>query len=441
MSKKIVILGAGKSSSFLIKYLYENKNELDISLKIVSDYRPNYIDDFEEINFLSLDIKDKEKLLEVIQDSFIVVSLLPPFLHFEIAEICSDNKINMITASYLDEKIKTLEKKFIENNCFLFMEMGLDPGIDHMSAMKIIDKLSESKKIIEFESYTGGLVKLDKVNNPWGYKFTWNPMNVILAGAEGANYLKGGLKKSISYNKIFKDFKSIIIPGDEGFEGYPNRNSLKYKNLYKLKDVKTLKRGTLRYKGFCETWSLLIDLGLTSNTKTLSNNKEMTFFDFFNHRIKAKNHKDLIKFLDVKYGIKKTSQVYKNLEWSGFFSNKKIQIKQGNISDFLLSVLMDKWTLSDGDIDLIVMTHSLVYESEEKQNKIFSYLKIEGEDNVYTAMSKTVGLPIAVLIEHIIKNRIYKKGIHLPFSKDIYEPILEKLKKLGIEFTEIETNI
>ena len=441
MSKKIVILGAGKSSSFLIKYLYNNRNELDISLNIASDYRPKYIHDFEEISFINLDIKNKEKLLQVIENSFIVVSLLPPFLHFEIAEICSYNKINMITASYLDDKIKTLEKTFIDNNCFLFMEMGLDPGIDHMSAMKMIDKLSASNKIIEFESYTGGLVKLDKENNPWGYKFTWNPMNVILAGADGASYLKDGVNKSIPYKKIFKDFTSIVIPGEEGFEGYPNRNSLMYKDLYKLKDIKTLKRGTLRHKGFCETWSLLIELGLTSNTKTLYNNKKMTFFDFFNHKIKAKSIEDLIKYLDKKHGIKRTSLVYKNLEWSGFFSNKKIPIVEGKISDFLLAVLMDKWTLSDGDIDLIVMTHSIVYESEEKQNKILSYLKIEGEDNVYTAMSKTVGLPIAVLIEHIIKNKIQKKGIHLPFSKDIYEPILKKLKKLGIEFTEIETNI
>ena len=274
MSKKIVILGAGKSSSFLIIYLYNNRNELDFSLNIASDYRPKYIDDFEEISFINLDIKDKEKLLKVIQDSFIVVSLLPPFLHFEIAEICSYNKINMITASYLDDKIKTLEKTFVDNNCFLFMEMGLDPGIDHMSAMKMIDKLSVSNKIIEFESYTGGLVKLDKENNPWGYKFTWNPMNVILAGADGANYLKDGVNKSIPYEKIFKDFTSIVIPGEEGFEGYPNRNSLMYKDLYKLKDIQTLKRGTLRHKGFCETWSLLIELGLTSNSKTLYNNKK-----------------------------------------------------------------------------------------------------------------------------------------------------------------------
>ena len=441
MSKKIVILGAGKSSSYLIKYLYDKRKELNISLNVFSDYRPSYIDEFNEINFTILDIKDKEKLIQILKGTYIVVSLLPPFLHFEIAEICSKNKINMITASYLDEKIKTLEKSFIENDCFLFMEMGLDPGIDHMSAMKMIDKLNKSNKIIEFESYTGGLVKLDKKNNPWGYKFTWNPMNVILAGAEGAKYLKEGISKSISYDEIFKDLTSINIPENEYFEGYANRDSLKYKSLYNLNDIKTLKRGTLRHKGFCETWSLLIDLGLTSNSKTLCNDNEMTFFNFFNYNIKAEDCNGLKKVLDEVYGIKKDSQVFKNLEWSGFFSNKKISIKEGKFSDFLLSILMDKWTLSKGDIDLIVMTHTFVYKSEKKINKLISYLRIEGEDNIYTAMSKTVGLPMAVLIEHILKNGIDKKGIQLPFTKDIYNPILKKLKKLGIDFKEIEINI
>ena len=441
MSKKIVILGAGKSSSYLIKYLYDKRKELNISLNVFSDYRPSYIDEFNEINFTILDIKDKEKLIQILQGTYIVVSLLPPFLHFEIAEICSKNKINMITASYLDEKIKTLEKSFIENDCFLFMEMGLDPGIDHMSAMKMIDKLNKSNKIIEFESYTGGLVNLDKKNNPWGYKFTWNPMNVILAGAEGAKYLKEGISKSISYDEIFKDLTSINIPENEYFEGYANRDSLKYKSLYNLNDIKTLKRGTLRHKGFCETWSLLIDLGLTSNSKTLCNDNEMTFFNFFNYNIKAEDCNGLKKVLDEVYGIKKDSQVFKNLEWSGFFSNKKISIKEGKFSDFLLSILMDKWTLSKGDIDLIVMTHTFVYKSEKKINKLISYLRIEGEDNIYTAMSKTVGLPMAVLIEHILKNGIDKKGIQLPFTKDVYNPILKKLKKLGIDFKEIEINI
>tara|TARA_B100000475_G_scaffold199341_1_gene181477 strand:- start:1877 stop:3202 length:1326 start_codon:yes stop_codon:yes gene_type:complete len=441
MSKKIVILGAGKSSSYLIKYLYDKRKELDIYLNVFSDYRPTYIDEFNELNFTVLDIKDKEKLIQILQGTYIVVSLLPPFLHFEIAEICSENKINMITASYLDDKIKKLEKSFIENDCFLFMEMGLDPGIDHMSAMKTIDKLNKSNKIIEFESYTGGLVKLDKKNNPWGYKFTWNPMNVIMAGVEGAKYLKEGISKSISYDEIFKDLTSINIPENEPFEGYANRDSLKYKSLYNLNDIKTLKRGTLRHKGFCETWSLLINLGLTSNSKTLYNDNEMTFFDFFNYNIKAEDYNGLKKVLDEVYGIKKDSQVLKNLDWSGFFSNKKISLKEGKFSDFLLTILMDKWTLSKGDIDLIVMTHTFVYKSEKKINKLISYLRIEGEDNIYTAMSKTVGLPMAVLIEHILKNGIDKKGIQLPFNKDIYNPILKKLKKLGIDFKEIEINI
>ena len=441
MTKKIVILGAGKSSSYLVKYLYLKRIELDISISIVSNKYSNYLDEFESIDYQNIDINNSSKLISVIEKTYILISMLPPFMHFKIAKICSDNGVNMITASYLNDEIKSLEKSFKKNNSFLFMEMGLDPGIDHMSAMKTIDNIKDKGDILEFESYTGGLVKYDKKLNPWGYKFTWNPMNVILAGNEGAIYLRDNEKITIPYNNIFKDISIIKLSDGETYEGYPNRDSIKYKELYNLNQIKSLKRGTLRNKSFCKTWSLLIDIGLTDNLNKINNSNNMSYFDFFNYNIKAKNFDELKQILNKEYDISPKSQEFKNLEWSGFFSNKLIEIKNGTFSDFLLSILKDKWTLEKTDVDVIVMVHLFIYKSKNKLKKLMSYLKIEGEDNIYTAMSKTVGLPIVALIEYLISTNFNQSGIHLPFDKKIYEPVLKKLNELNINFTEKEINI
>ena len=440
MPKKILIIGAGKSSPYLIRYLYKNQNLLDISLEIVSNERPIFISHFPNINFNKIDILNKKDISFKIKSSFIVVSLLPPFLHYEIAKLTSDLGVNMITASYLDDKIKSLNKNFIDNNCFLFMEMGLDPGIDHMSAMSIINKLEMKSKILEFESYTGGLMKFDPIKNPWGYKFTWNPMNVILAGKDNAKYLKNNIEVNTPYKKIFQDYTNIEIPNHGNFEGYPNRNSMQYINLYNLKDVRSLKRGTLRHKGFCKAWNAIINSGLTKTFKNKTKfSRDLTYFQFLNQNIKAKSKKDLKKILEAKYDIKSDSIEFKILEWSGLFSDKKVNglLFESN-NEILLEIMKDRWTTDKNDIDLVVMYHSIIYEINKKERKIISYLNIEGDDNIYTAMSKTVGLPIAILIEEIIKNNLQYKGINLPFDSKIYDPILEKLKSYGIKFIEKE---
>ena len=441
MTKKIVILGAGKSAPYLIRYLYSQRSKLGISLSIISNVEPIYINEFKDISYHNIDINDKIKLVENLNYSYIVVSLLPPQLHFEVAKICSELGINMITASYLDEKIKSLDNTFRNNNSFLFMEMGLDPGIDHMSAMKMINKLRTKSKILEFESYTGGLIKYDEKENPWGYKFTWNPMNVILAGSDNAYYLKDNIEKFIPYKEIFQDFSLIDIPETGEFEGYPNRNSLIYKELYSLDDVRTLKRGTLRYNGYCKAWNALIHLGLTDNSKYVSNLERMSYYDFFNHKIKAKNLDDLKVILKNRFNINYNSREFRNIKWSGFLSDKKIYMKKSKCSEILLHILKDKWTLHKNDIDLIAMYHSFIYEEDNKEKKIISYLKLEGEDSIYTAMAKTVGLPIAILIEHIIISNKKFRGINLPFNRDIYEPVLKKLEKLGVVFKDKEISI
>ena len=440
MTKKIVLLGAGRSSSYLIKYLYNYRLQLNISLVIISDIQPTFLNDYSDIKFMSININDSDNINSIIKNSFLVVSMLPPGFHFKIAKICSDLGINMITASYLDNNIKSLEKSFIKNKCFLFMEMGLDPGIDHMSAMKIINDLKKDSQILEFESYTGGLIKDNYKKNPWGYKFTWNPSNVVLAGIDNARYIEKGRLKFIPYNNLFKDHKEIII-NNKIYEGYPNRDSVKYKKLYGLKNIKTLKRGTLRNKSFCNTWDIIVNIGLTNNKIEIKNSNKMTFFDFFNLNLKAKSLDHLNSVLERDFNIKPSSYEYKNLKWSGFFSNKILRLDKGFASDFLFEILNDKWNLKSKDIDLIIMYHSFIFKKNNNLKKLTSFLKVEGEDNVNTAMSKTVGMPIALLIEQIIIKKYKKPGIHLPFDQEIYIPLLSKMSNLGLVFEEKITSI
>ena len=440
MTKTITILGAGKSSYNLVSYLHKNQDRIGINIKIISNQPPKYKIDFQKIDFQKIDTNNNSQISKQIKSSFIVVSLLPPKLHYQIALICSSYKINMITASYLDEKIKSLEKKFKKNNCFLFMEIGLDPGLDHLSAKKDIDDLNKKGKILGFESYTGGLIKKNK-ENPWGYKFTWNPMNVITAGVDGAKYLDNSKIIDVPYNKIFSSVKHINFKDSDLYEGYPNRDSLKYRSLYELEDVKTLKRGTLRHPGFCKSWNILVNLGLTENTYPIKNTKILTYLDFFKYNLNLKNNEDIKEYIQKKFSIKNDSKEFKNLNWLDLFSNNKFLNKSKKASHLLLEILSNKWKLKKDDIDIVVMYHSFIYKENNFLKKKESFMKIEGKNNLETAMSKTVGLPIALLIELIITKDLKFNGVLLPFDKTIYNPMLKKLRYNGIIFNHRTSNI
>lgn len=440
MTKTITILGAGKSSYNLVSYLSKNQERIGIDIKVISNQTPKYINDFQKIDFQKIDINDNSQISKQIKSSFIVVSLLPPKLHYQIALICSSHKINMITASYLDEKIKSLEKKFKKNNCFLFMEIGLDPGLDHLSAKKDIDDLNKKGKILGFESYTGGLIKKNK-ENPWGYKFTWNPMNVITAGVDGAKYLDDGKIIDVPYDKIFSSVKNIKFKNSDLYEGYPNRDSLKYRSLYKLENVKTLKRGTLRHPGFCKSWNVLVNLGLTDDFNTIKNPKLETYFDFFNYKLNLSDFEKVKKYIKKNFLIESDSKEFKNLNWLGLFSNYKLLNRSKKASHLLMEILKNRWKLKKDDIDIVVMYHSFIYKENNHFKKKESFMKIEGKNNLETAMSKTVGLPIALLIELIIKKNLEFKGVFLPFDEIIYNPLLSKLEDNGITFNHSTSNI
>ena len=440
MTKTILILGAGKSAFNLISYLSYNSQKLKIKIKLISDKTPEYINEIKKIQFLTIDINDKTQISSQIKKAHIVVSLLPPSLHYKVALMCLEYSVNMITASYLDDNIKSLDKKFKKKSCFLFMEMGLDPGIDHLSAKKVIDNLNKKGKIMSFESYTGGLMKKDD-KNPWGYKFTWNPMNVIKAGLEGANYLKNGDLINIPYEKVFSDLKKIHLSKSKTYEGYPNRDSLKYKNLYGLENINTLIRGTLRHPGFCKAWNILINLGLTDDSRFFQKEGKVSYFDFFKHKIDLESYESVINHIIEMFSIDKNSQALKNLSWSNFFSKKKISLRNKKPSEVLLEILKENWSLERHDIDLVVMYHSFLYREKNDLKRLESFMSLEGISNYDTAMSKTVGLPIALLIETIIIKNLKFKGVLLPFEKNLYDPLLQKLNNNGIVFENRTTKI
>ena len=422
MLNRILIIGAGKSSPFLIEYLYERRFNLNIDLTVLADKKPDYfVKNFKDLNFIKVNINDSNVLKGLVDKSYIVISLLPPTLHFKIAQICSEVGVNMITASYLDENIKKLHDSFLKNDSFLFMEMGLDPGIDHMSAMKVIDELKITSKILEFESYTGGLIDYDKEENPWGYKFTWNPMNVILAGSDDAYYIENYKKVFVPYTKLFKNIKDINIPGVGYFEGYPNRDSLKYKDLYKLDNIKNLRRGTLRNKSFCGSWNIFVQLGLTDNDFVINNAHKMSHFDFFSMKKFSKDKSSFLRFIQDEYNLENDCDEIKNLKWIGMFSDEKISLSSGTSAEILLHIINKKWTLNDNELDLdqpisdffpgfyksgkdtITIRHLLIHESGlSAYHRYFLESKYKGRGDI---------------LENIINRRLtYSPGAEYKYS-------------------------
>ena len=437
MTKKILILGAGKSSIRLIKYLSNLSNKLDIKIIVaaldVSYFKKN---PFKNIFPTFLDVNDKDKLIQSIESSFIVVSMLPAFLHYKIAELCSFKGKNLITASYLTPEIKTLESKFLKKNCFLLMEMGLDPGIDHMSAISILDKY-KNYKIKSFESYTGGLLTPNDSFNPWQYKFTWNPRNIILAGKEGATYLKNKKKIVLSYNEIFQNINLIKIPGLGTFEGYANRDSIKYKDIYNLTDVNTLIRGTLRNKGFCSSWDIILKLGLTDSKNYLNDVSNMSHKSFSTSKIYNQKTQNIKSLISNHYNKNIISEEIKLLDWLGLFSSEEIGLKKGTYAEILEHILKKKWTMKKNDTDRVVMFHRFKFIKNAKEKTLTSFFHIDGNNNIDTAMAKSVGLPIGIFIKQVLLGKISFSGIKLPTSPAIYEPVLKELKKFNIIFKEL----
>lgn len=442
--KLISIIGAGRSASSLITYLLERTAKYDWQIKVYDqdlDLAKSKIAGHSEASAHQIDIQNKSARVELIQESDIVVSMLPASMHVDVAKECIAYKVPMVTASYVSDEMRELNEEAKDAGIVLMNEVGVDPGIDHMSAMKMIDEARGSGATLKlFESFTGGLLAEEsEKDNPWKYKFTWNPRNVVLAGAGGAvKFKQEGKYKYIPYSQLFRRTELFSINGHGKFEGYPNRDSLKYRSEYGLQSIPTIFRGTLRRPGFCRAWDAFVKLGMTDDSYTLENSAEMTYRDFVNLFL-AYNPNDSVELKLMHYlGIPQDSNIMEKLKWTGMFSDTKINLPNATPAKILELILKDKWTLLEDDRDMIVMYHKLGYELNGVNKMIESSMVVEGEDKVNTAMSKTVGIPVAIATKLILQGVINLKGVQIPIHPNIYNPMLKELEKHGITFKEKE---
>ena len=441
--KKIVIFGAGRSSTSLIEYLLSIAEEQNLLITLL-DYNEELAKSkinnhkFGEAHFI--DANNPNERLKFIKESQLVISMLPAHMHLGIVKDAIHEKVHVITPSYVTEEIRSLNVDAQNNDVLILNEMGLDPGIDHMSAKKIIDEIEDNGgKLTGFESFTGGLVAPESDDNPWNYKFTWNPRNVVLAGQGGAaKFIQEGKYKYIPYNKLFRRTEIIEIEGFGKFEGYANRDSLRYRSVYGLNEIPTMYRGTLRKIGFCRAWNVFVQLGLTDDSYVIEGSENMTNRDFINSFLAYNPHDSVELKLRHYLGIEQDDYIWEKLVWLGLFEDKKIGLKNATPAQILQKILQNKWSLREEDKDMIVMWHKFNFSQKGVDKEIRSHMVYIGKDTQFTAMSDTVGLPLGIAAKLLLSGKIKNRGVKLPIEREIYLPVLSELEQLGITFEEKE---
>ena len=440
--RNILIIGAGRSATYLIDYLLEKSSSEnlhitigDLSAELAAKKTKNH----PNARAIAFDTFDPEQRKKEISRADIIISMLPAHLHYEVAKECIVYKKNLVTASYISPAMAELDAQVKEAGLVFMNECGLDPGIDHMSAMKVIDEIRDKGgKIILFESFCGGLVAPESDNNLWNYKFTWNPRNVVLAGQGGAAmFIQEGTYKYIPYNKLFRRTEFMEVEGYGRFEGYANRDSLKYRSVYGLDNALTLYRGTLRRVGYSKSWNMFVTLGMTDDSYAMENSETMSYRDFTNSFLPY-HPTDSVE-LKLRHILKIDQD---DIQWDKlqeldlFNPNKIVGLRNATPAQILEKILSDKWTLDQEDKDMIVMYHKFGYELNGKKEQIDSTMVCLGENQTYTAMAKTVGLPVAIAALQILNGKITTPGVQLPINKEVYGPILTELESYGIRFHE-----
>ena len=443
--KQILILGAGRSSSSLIQSLLVDATQYNWTVvvgDINEELAQSKIADHPKAKAIRFDIFDTATAGDMIAESDLVISMLPASFHIHVAKVCAEHGITMLTASYVSPEIKALSPQFEEKGALLVMEMGLDPGIDHMSAMKVLDRIKESgHELTAFETFTGGLIAPSEEDNPWQYKFTWNPRNVVLAGQGNVKFIQEGRYKYIPYHKLFERTEVIHIPGHGYFEGYANRDSLKYLDSYQLHGIRTLYRGTLRRPGYCKAWNTFVQLGATDDTYQMEGVSQLTHRQFINSFLQY-NPNDSIELKLAHYlNIGLESEVMYRLKWLGLFDETPVGLEQGTPAQILEHILKKKWTIKAEDKDMIVMWHKFDYLEGGVPKQIQSHMVVFGENKIDTGMSKTVGLPLAITARLFLQGKINLTGVQIPTRKALYEPVLAELETMGFEFQEREIDL
>lgn len=439
--KNILIIGAGRSSGALIKYVLKKSEEKGWNVT-VADNDPELakakVNGHPNGRYAWLDVMKANDRRELINRADIVVSMLPAFLHIEVARDCIKLNKHLVTASYVSKEMLSLGDAARDKDLIFMGEMGLDPGIDHMSAMQKIDEIKgKGGKLLSFKSYTGGLVAPESDTNPWHYKFTWNPRNVILAGQGTAQYLHEDKLKFIPYQRLFTTIWDIEVPNMGHYEVYANRDSLMYREQYGLKDIPTILRGTIRNPGYCSAWNALIKIGMTDAIFPILDSERLTYHQLMDALapVGGGSVKDRVAaMLDEE----PHSEIMEKLDWIGLFSKQKIGLAAATPALILEHLLLGKWKLEKEDKDMIIMQHEFEYELNGKNYHLTSSMVMKGAGQDDTAMARLVGLPLGIFVGLIADGKVKYKGVQIPVNPDVYNPVLEELKEYGVEFLEEE---
>ncbi len=437
----ILIIGAGRSATALINYVLNEAQKHNWSVT-VADADPEAaklkINGHPNGRATWLDATKVNDRCDLIGRADVVVSLLPAHLHLEVAHDCLKLKKHLITASYISKQLYALGDEARERALIFMGEMGLDPGIDHMSGKQKIDEIvAKGGRLKSFRSYTGGVVAPESDDNPWHYKFTWNPRNVVLAGQGTAQFLEDSKLRYVPYNRLFKEYQVVNIPDMGEWEVYANRDSLLYRDIYDLGAIPNLFRGTIRHRGFCDAWNALVQIGLTDGSFPILDSEEITYHELLDAYVSsAATGASLKEKVANLLQIPINSDIIHKLEWLGLFRKKKIRMKAATPALILEHLLLEKWRLEDHEKDMVIMQHEFEYEIGRQNRRLTSTMVMKGTDGNNTAMSRLVGLPIGIFVKQVMLGKINSIGVNIPVLKEVYEPVLEELKSFGVIFKE-----
>lgn len=443
--KNILVIGAGRTSTSLIDYLVNKANEkdwfitiADQSLELAESKAKNH----PRTKAIQFDIFNEQARSDLISKTNIVASLLPETLHIHLVKDCLAHKVHLVTASYVSPQMANYDQQAKDAGLIFLNEMGLDPGIDHMDTLRLINKIKHSGgRLISLRSFGGGLIAPQSDDNPWGYKITWNPMNVVIAGMASARYVKDGKLKIVPYNRLFLDVHPVEIPGYGKLEAYPNRDSIKYRRIYNVPRIPNVFRGSLRKPGFCKAWNALVQIGLTDNRYTVPDADRLSYNEWLSFYLNKKNNSSLRETLARFLDEPADSKLMKKIEWLGLLSDEKIELKNSTPAEILLDLLQKKWKFTEKDKDMVILHTEVEYVLGKSCEKITSTLILYGNENFNTAMSASVGLPMGVGVNLILSDKVSERGVIIPIYQDIYKPALKELAELGIRFNETTTKL
>lgn len=434
--KKILVLGAGLVSRPGVHYLLNQPDlEVTVASRTVSKAE-ELVKGFPNGKAKQVNVEDQSALAELIKENDIVISLLPWIHHMKVANLCVEFAKHMVTTSYVSQAMREFDSKVREKGLLFLNEIGVDPGIDHMSAMKIIDEVeNEGGKVLHFYSYCGGLPAPQHNDNPFGYKFSWSPRGVVLASRNPARFLENGKIVEIEGKDLFRNYIVEEVDGLGKFEVYPNRDSVPYKELYGLKDALTVKRGTYRNLGWCDTFYVLNQLGFIDETPR-DFVKGNTYKYITSKVLGTSSDADLKVVIKEKIDIEKIDDVLYRLEWLGLFGEEVVE-NTDNLLDMLSNRLQEKLVYKPGEVDMLLMKHTFIIENKDgSKDRINSTLIDYGIPYGDTSMARTVSLPMAIAVKMIANGQINEIGVRIPNTKDIYEPVMKELEKLNIKMVE-----